>query len=95
MILNMFRTSLCSSPGGQLYIYSIWYRPTLYAAIQCTDQQPVKMPSKSGHRGCSAARCVIPLVTVCDRLETDRMTGYLNLLKGLTAVFSEFNCFRM
>jgi hypothetical protein len=28
MILNMFRASLCSSSGGQLYIYSIWYRPT-------------------------------------------------------------------
>jgi hypothetical protein len=25
MILNMFRASLCSSSGGQLYIYSIWY----------------------------------------------------------------------
>jgi hypothetical protein len=34
MILNMFRASLCSSTGGQLYIYSIWYRHTLYAAIQ-------------------------------------------------------------
>jgi hypothetical protein len=39
MILNMFRASLCSSSGGQLYIYSIWYRPTLFAAIQCTDQE--------------------------------------------------------
>jgi hypothetical protein len=39
MILNKFRASLCSSSGGQLYIYSIWYRPTLYAAIQCTDQE--------------------------------------------------------
>jgi hypothetical protein len=39
MILNMLRASLCSSSGGQLYIYSIWYRPTLYAAIQCTDQE--------------------------------------------------------
>jgi hypothetical protein len=28
MILNMFRASLCSSSGGQLYIYSILYRPT-------------------------------------------------------------------
>jgi hypothetical protein len=37
MILNMFRASLCSSSGGQFYIYSIWYRHTLYAAIQCTD----------------------------------------------------------
>jgi hypothetical protein len=35
MILNMFQASLCSSSGGQLYIYSIWYRHTLYAAIQC------------------------------------------------------------
>jgi hypothetical protein len=35
----MFRASLCSSSGGQLYIYSIWYRPTLYAAIKCTDQE--------------------------------------------------------
>jgi hypothetical protein len=34
MFLNMFRASLCSSSGGQLYIYSIWYRPILYAAIQ-------------------------------------------------------------
>jgi hypothetical protein len=33
MILNMFRASLCSSSGGQLYIYSIWYRHTLYAAL--------------------------------------------------------------
>jgi hypothetical protein len=39
MIPNMFRASLCSSSGGHLYIYSIWYRPTLYAAIQCTDQE--------------------------------------------------------
>jgi hypothetical protein len=39
MILNMFRASLCSSSGGQLHIYSIWYRHTLYAAIQCTDQE--------------------------------------------------------
>jgi hypothetical protein len=37
MILNVFRASLCSSSGGQLYIYSIWYRPNLYAAVQCTD----------------------------------------------------------
>jgi hypothetical protein len=35
----MFRASLCSSSGGQFYIYSIWYRPTLCAAIQCTDQE--------------------------------------------------------
>jgi hypothetical protein len=34
MILNMFRVSLCSSSGGQLYIYSVWYRPTLYGSIQ-------------------------------------------------------------
>jgi hypothetical protein len=34
MILNMLRASLCSSSGGQLYIYSIWYRPTLYGSIQ-------------------------------------------------------------
>jgi hypothetical protein len=40
MILNMFRASLCSSSGGQLHIYSTWYRPTLYAAILCTDQEP-------------------------------------------------------
>jgi hypothetical protein len=39
MIFDMFRASLCSSSGGQLYIYSIWYRPILYAAIQCTDQE--------------------------------------------------------
>jgi hypothetical protein len=39
MILYMFRASLCSSSGGQLYIYSIWYRLTLCAAIQCTDQE--------------------------------------------------------
>jgi hypothetical protein len=39
MILNMFRGSLCSSSGGQLYIYSTWYRHTLYAAIQCTKGQ--------------------------------------------------------
>jgi hypothetical protein len=39
MVLNMFRASLCSSSGGQLYIFSIWYRHTLYAAIQCTDQE--------------------------------------------------------
>jgi hypothetical protein len=29
-MLNMFRASLCSFSGGQFYIYSIWYRPTLY-----------------------------------------------------------------
>jgi hypothetical protein len=34
MIINMFQASLFSSSGGQLYIYSIWYRHTLYAAIQ-------------------------------------------------------------
>jgi hypothetical protein len=34
MILNMFRASLCSSSGGQLYVYSIWYRHTLYGNIQ-------------------------------------------------------------
>jgi hypothetical protein len=34
MILNMFRASQCSSSGGQLYIYNIWYRPTLYGSIQ-------------------------------------------------------------
>jgi hypothetical protein len=39
MILNMFRASLCLSSGRQLYIYSIWYRPTLYAAIQCTEPE--------------------------------------------------------
>jgi hypothetical protein len=33
MILNMFRASLCSSSGGQLYIYSIWYRHTLYGSM--------------------------------------------------------------
>jgi hypothetical protein len=36
MILNMFRASLFSSSGGQLYIYSIWYRHTLYAAPDCS-----------------------------------------------------------
>jgi hypothetical protein len=39
MTLSMLRASLCSSSGGQLYIYSILYRHTLYAAIQCTDQE--------------------------------------------------------
>jgi hypothetical protein len=39
MILNMSGASLCLSSGEQLYIYSIWYRHTLYAAIQCTDQE--------------------------------------------------------
>jgi hypothetical protein len=39
MILNVFRASLCSSSGGQLYIYGIWYRHTPYAAVQCTDQE--------------------------------------------------------
>jgi hypothetical protein len=34
----MFRASLCSSSGGQLYIYSIWYRHTL----------PYSAPIKSG-----------------------------------------------
>jgi hypothetical protein len=51
MILNMFRATLCSSSGGQLYIYSIWYRPTLYAAIQCTDQERtavLDVPVKTG-----------------------------------------------
>jgi hypothetical protein len=45
MILNMFRASLCSSSGGQLYIYSIWYRPTLYTAIQCTNQERTALQS--------------------------------------------------
>jgi hypothetical protein len=49
MILNMIRASLCSSSGGQLYIYSIWYRPTLYAAIQCTDQERTQGRSWSVH----------------------------------------------
>jgi hypothetical protein len=48
MIRNMFRASLCSSSGGQLYIYSIWYRPTLYAAIQCTDQERIKLKKNGG-----------------------------------------------
>jgi hypothetical protein len=39
MILNMFRASLCSSSGGQLHIYGIWYRQTLYAAIQSVTLQ--------------------------------------------------------
>jgi hypothetical protein len=34
MILNMFRALLCSSSGGQLYIYSIWYRHNLYGSTQ-------------------------------------------------------------
>jgi hypothetical protein len=49
----MFRASLCSSSGGQLYIYSIWYRPTLYAAIHCTDQERTAVRSWSVH--CMAA----------------------------------------
>jgi hypothetical protein len=40
MILNMFRSSLCSSSGGQLYIYSIWYRHRLQSALnRCTVWQ--------------------------------------------------------
>jgi hypothetical protein len=48
MILYMFRASLCSSSGGQLYIYSIWYRHNLYAAIQCTDQERMRWTCHSG-----------------------------------------------
>jgi hypothetical protein len=33
MILNMFRASLCSSSGGQLYIYSIWYRAPIKSGL--------------------------------------------------------------
>jgi hypothetical protein len=36
MLLNMFRASLCSSSGGQLYIYSIWYFH-LSHANECTN----------------------------------------------------------
>jgi hypothetical protein len=50
MILNMFRASLCSSSGGQLYIYIIWYRPTLYAAIQCTDQERTALHWMAAYR---------------------------------------------
>jgi hypothetical protein len=42
MILNMFRASLCSYSGGELHIYSIWYRHTLYAAIHCDDTRYCK-----------------------------------------------------
>jgi hypothetical protein len=38
----MFRASLCSSSGGQLYIYSIWYRPTLHGSIQ-HGQKTIKL----------------------------------------------------
>jgi hypothetical protein len=48
MILNMFRGSLCSSSGGQLYIYSIWYRHTLYGSIQSvTIQETVNIQLSS------------------------------------------------
>jgi hypothetical protein len=33
MILNVFRASLCSYSGGQLYIYSIWYRHTYFCML--------------------------------------------------------------
>jgi hypothetical protein len=46
MIFNMFRASLCSSSRGQLYIYSICYRPTLYAA-------PIKSGLQSALNRCT------------------------------------------
>jgi hypothetical protein len=52
MILNMFRASLCSSSGGQLYIYSIWYRYTLYGSIQSVtipDTVNVHCPPEDEH----------------------------------------------
>jgi hypothetical protein len=59
MILNMFRASLCSSSGGQLYIYGIWCRPTLYAAIQCTDQEETCF-LLTGTADSHSPECVIP-----------------------------------
>jgi len=31
----MFRALLCSSSGGQILLYSIWYRDTLKVAVRC------------------------------------------------------------
>jgi hypothetical protein len=62
MIRNMFRASLCSSSGGQLYIYSIWYRPTLYAAIQCTDQERTMM---HGQKTIKVLHKATPLLFAC------------------------------
>jgi hypothetical protein len=61
MILNMFRAPLCSSSGGQLYIYSSWYRHTLYAAIQCTDQERTAVYSSINQ---VTQRCYKPLLLI-------------------------------
>jgi len=35
-IQYMFRANTCSSSGGQLYQYSIWYSHSLWVAVRCT-----------------------------------------------------------
>jgi hypothetical protein len=77
MILNMFRATLCSFSGGQLYIYSIWYRHTLYAAIQCTDQERTALQS-------ALDRCTVWQHTECDDTRYYKYT--IVLLKMSTAL---------
>ena len=35
IFLYMFRALLCLSSGGQIVLYSIWYRHTLYVVDLC------------------------------------------------------------
>jgi hypothetical protein len=79
MILNMFRASLCSSSGGQLYIYSIWYRHTYLCML------PYSAPIKSG------LQSALDLCTVWQHTEWDdtRYCKYTIVLLKMSAAMLE------
>jgi hypothetical protein len=78
MVLNMFRASLCSSSGGQLYICSIWYRPTYVCML------PYSAPFKSG----ALNRCTVWQHTEWDDTRYYKYT--IVLLKMSTAMLETY-----
>jgi len=50
IFLYMFRALLCSSSGGQIVLYSIWYHHTCKVAVRCTGwESPLSTCAPDGH----------------------------------------------
>jgi len=56
IFLYMFRALLCSS-WGQIVLYSIWYRHTLYVAVRCAGWE--RTVHRTATYRCDDTRCCI------------------------------------
>ena len=66
-ILYMFRTTLCSSSGGQLYEYNFWYNHSVLVAVRTVRRSRWNysaVPSWPAYRTATNTRVIIPDVSI-------------------------------